>query len=158
MSPAHRLYAVQEAAIGAVINGVLSLVFALIVFHGVPRIAASALIFDAIPQNFMVALMSMAVPTLLTRRRVAAGAITSLPAPGFALPRMVGVRALLVAVSVATIAWLAHALLMPVLLPHGAPFGPVLVGKTFYGALLGALMTLLAVRHALADRLDGKTS
>lgn len=148
-------YLRQEAAIGAAITAVLSLVFTLLMFGRtaqVPVFGANGLIVDAIPQNFFGALMCVLVPTALTRKRLRAGKIA--PAPTrLRLPRSLFARALLIA----AIAAVAGALLVLALLAGGPshwPFVPVLVAKIAYGALLGGIIGGLAVRTALADMPD----
>ncbi|GJG88067.1 hypothetical protein tb265_32480 [Gemmatimonadetes bacterium T265] len=151
LTPAHRRYLRAESALSAAINGAISVGFVLAVFHGQPRVGADALVRDALPQSFMVALMGSAVPTLVTRRRLRAGAVAPLPVAGAAMPANVAVRAVLIAVPVAVVAVAAHWLLLPRLLSAAVPFGRVLAGKALYGALLGAGVTWFAVRAALAD-------
>jgi hypothetical protein len=150
-TPAQRRYLRVEAAISVGINAAMSIAFVLLVFHDQARVAVGALVRDALPQSFMVALMSTAVPTLLTRRRLRAGAVAPLPRSGLGLPANVAVRSLSIALLVVALAGVAHWLLLPRLLPAAVPFGSVLVGKAVYGGLLGAAVTLVAVRAALGD-------
>lgn len=152
MSPAHRRYLLAETVIAAVINAVLSVAFFFLVFGRaatVPVAGAGGLIVDALPQSFMVAAMSTMVPTLLTRRRVAAGKIGPLPS-GPRLPRHGLMRALAVGMAVAAVAGLAHLLVLPLTAAHWT-FVNALGFKIVYGALLGAAVAAVAVRAALAD-------
>lgn len=151
MMPAHRRYLRAEAVIGAAVNAAISVVFVLAIFHGQPRVAVSALVLDALPQSFMVALMGSAVPTLITRRRLRAGAVAPLPPSGLTYPANVVARSVLIALVVAALAGVAQWLLLPRLLPPTVPFGAVVAGKAIYGGLLGAGVALLAVRAALGD-------
>ena len=138
--------------IAAIINAVLSIVFVLVVF-GAPRTVAvgggRGLIVDAVPQTLMIALMSMLVPTLLTRRRLAAGRIAPLPGRS-RRPRNVLIRSVLVALVAAAIAWIVHATLLPLTGPLW-PFLPALLFKATYGAMLGAAIARYAVIAALMD-------
>lgn len=148
-------YLRQEAAIGAAITAVLSLVFTLIMFGRtaqVPVFGAGGLIADAIPQNFFGALMCVVVPTIVTRRRLrlrqVAPATAAIRLPAALLPR---------ALLVAAIAAGTGTLLALVVLAAGPsqwPLWPVLTAKTAYGALLGAAVGGLSVRVALADASD----
>ncbi|GHH22091.1 hypothetical protein GCM10008023_31760 [Sphingomonas glacialis] len=152
MTPAHRRYVRTEMAIAAVINAALSAVFVWLAFGGeavVPVLGWRGLAVDTVPQSLMVALMSCLVPTLLTRRRLAAGRVTAL-SRGRRWPRHALVRALLVAVPIAALAGLVGAAVLP-LTGSSWPLGAVAVLKPLYGALLGAIIARLAVLLALGD-------
>lgn len=147
MTPAHRRYILVETLVSAGINAVLSIVFTLLVFGGERLVAVPALVRDALPQSFMITLMAWLVPSLLTGRRLRAGAIA--PLPGRAPRGHVAVVSLLAAVVVAAVAGAVHWAVLPVLLPPAVPFGAVLAGKAVYGALLGAVVTRVALARAL---------
>lgn len=69
-------YVLRETAIGSVVNGAISAGFYFAIFHGqdAPAVwGARGLVLDCLPQGGMIGLMSVLVPTLLTRRRVIAG-------------------------------------------------------------------------------------
>ena len=151
LTPAHRRYLRAEAAISAAVNAALSVVFVLALFHGPARVAVGGLVRDALPQSFMIALMGSAVPTLLTRRRLRAGGVAPLPRGGLPLPANLAARSLLIALVVAGVAAALQWWLLPRLLPPAVPFGAVLAGKAVYGGLLGAGVTLVALRAALGD-------
>ncbi|MET3761699.1 hypothetical protein [Sphingomonas sp. UYEF23] len=152
MTPAQRRYVRTEMAIAAVINAALSAVFVWLAFGGqavVPVLGWRGLAVDTVPQSLMVALMSCLVPTVLTRRRLAAGRVTALSA-GRRWPRHALVRALLVAVPIAALAGLAGVAVLPLTGPSWS-FGAVAALKPLYGALLGAIIARLAVLLALGD-------
>lgn len=148
VTDAHRRYLTTEAAVSAGVNAALSVVFVLLAFGGMAAVGVPALVADAVPQSFMITLMASLVPALLTRKRLARGAI----APLRGRPRSGGVVmvSLLSAAVVAALAWGLHLALLPLLSPAAVPFGAVLAGKAVYGALLGAGVSLIAVRRALA--------
>lgn len=152
MTDAQRRYVRTEMIVAAIINAVLSIVFLLIVFGGQETIAVSGrggLVIDAIPQTLMIVLMSMLVPTLLTRRRLAAGRI----APLVGVPRWphnVLLRSILAATVAAAVAWILHAALMP-LTAVSWSFQTALWFKTAYGAILGATVARFAIAAALTD-------
>ncbi len=157
MNRSQRRYVLQEAAIGAAITAVLSLVFTLVMFGGtayVPVFGGGGLIVDALPQNFFGALMCVLVPTLLTRKRLRSRQIAPARAPAsIRLPAPLLPRALLVAaIAAAAGTLLAWALLASA--PSYLPFLPVLAAKVAYGAMLGAVTGGVAVRVALADLVD----
>lgn len=152
MTNAHRRYLAIEAGIGAAINGVLSLGFVFLMFGRllqVPVFGAGGLIVDAVPQSFMVGLMSALVPTLLTRRRVASGAVAPSGVP-VRLPRHPIARAVMLAAAATVLGVGVQAAVLA-----GGPeywdFAAVALGKTVYGMALGAVMTVFAARAALGD-------
>lgn len=152
MTPAHRRYFAIEMAIAAVINAVLSAGFVFLVFGGQDRVTVlglSGLVVDAAPQSFMVALMSCLVPTLLTRRRVAAGAVAPMPRV-FDVSRRLAVRAFVLAATTAILAVAVQAVLLP-RFGQVWSFRCVLAFKCVYGAFVGAGIAALSIRLALGD-------
>lgn len=147
MTAAQRRYLRFEAAIAAVINGVLSAIFVLATFGGRLDVTNAELVRDAAPQTFFVAMFTILVPGLLTRRRIRAGVIAPLPqARGRRVP--IVLRALLVAAGVTVIAVGLHAALLPRL--HGGWFLPgLLLYKVAYGAALGAVIARLTLPSEL---------
>lgn len=155
MTRAHRRYIAGEMALGAVINMVLSGAFVFLVFGGradAPVAGWVGVAADAVPQSFMIALMSCIVPTVLTRRRLALGAVAPL-AGRSRLPRSVSLRAMLVAVIVAIVAGAVQAALLPITGDRWS-FATILSFKLIYGAVLGACVAGYAVRAALGDRIE----
>lgn len=152
MTDAQRRYVRTEMIVAAIINAVLSIVFLLIMFGGQQTIAVGGrggLVVDAVPQTLMIVLMSVLVPTLLTRRRLAAGRIAPLTGtPRW--PRNVLLRGMLAATVAAAIAWILHAALMPLTGANWA-FQTALSFKTAYGAILGATVARFAITAALTD-------
>ncbi len=142
-------YIAIEAAVSAAINAVLSIAFTLAVFGGTRLVPASDLAFDAIPQTFMVALMATLVPTVLTQKRLKTGRVARMTHLSLGLPRSVVGRSLLVALLLAAFAWALHQGLLP--MDASFAFANVLMVKTLYGALLGAMVTAFAVRVALGE-------
>lgn len=152
MTAAQRRYVRSEMIVAAIINAILSIAFTLIVFGGQPMVAVSGrggLIIDAVPQTLMIALMSMLVPTLLTRRRLAAGRVAALPGRA-RWPHNLIIRSVLVAAVAAAVAWVLHATLMPSTGPTWR-LPPALLFKATYGAILGAVIARFAVVSALSD-------
>jgi hypothetical protein len=150
----HRRYLLVETLISAVINSVLSLFFAWVVFGrlGMIELAGPAgLAVDFLPQTFMVALMSTLVPTLLTRKRVRQAQIAALATAPWKLPGNLLLRALLVAVVAVLVLGGAAMLLTPVFVTGPIPRNSAFVLKVVYGALISVPITMLALRCALAD-------
>lgn len=155
MTPAQRRYLRTEVAIAAIINAALSAAFVWLTFGGqaiVPVLGWRGLAADAIPQSLMVALMSCLVPTVLTRRRIAAGQVAPLLSER-RWPRHALVRALVVAVPIAAMAGLAGMAVLP-LTGSAWSFATVAAVKLLYGALLGGMIARLAVTLALKDLPD----
>lgn len=144
-------YVRRETLVSILINGVLSLVFFLIVFGTatmVPSRGLHGLAVDFIPQSFMIALMSTLVPGALTLRRVRAGTLprSSLPSrlPAKLVPRalLVAVLAVLIGAGIAgTVVWFAA--------PDTLGWLPALLIKLAYGGLLAAITTPPGLRAAL---------
>lgn len=150
MNPAARRYIAIETAISAGINAGLSLAFTLLVFggQGMLDLSARAVLLDMLPQGFMVAFMATLVPTLLTRRRMAAGGV--LPLPGAPVrPHYAVLRALAAGI----LAGAAGTGLFALLGRHAiVPLAAFVAAKPLYGALLAAIITPLALHAALRDR------
>jgi len=153
MTPAQAAYLRRETLISAAINCALSVVFTFLAFGGQTRIGWPALAWDALPQSFAIALMATLVPTMLTRKRLVAGTVASLPANGGKRLHNAWLRALIVAIGTTAVAGLLHYLLLP-LGPADWSFAAVLAYKSVYGALLGAAIGHVAVRSALTGRIS----
>ena len=81
MTKFQRRYVATETLISMAINCAISVGMFVLLFGGRAEISLKGLdgaLIDFIPQTFMIALMSLVVPTLLTRRRVARGRIGSI--------------------------------------------------------------------------------
>lgn len=137
-----RRYVLMETAISAAINAVLSVIFALVVFGtGTVDLGARATWLDMAPQSFMVALMGTLVPTLLTRRRVAAGRLAATVGAG---------NVAIASLATAAVAAIIGVALYAVLVPAGVLAAWLFVlGKAIYGAALAAVVTPLALRRLL---------
>ena len=148
-------YILVETAISMVINAAISACFAWLVFGGRADIAlwgAGGLAFDFVPQTFMIAMMSVVVPTMLTRRRIGAGAVRPRRGPPSRLPSNLFVRALLVAL-VATVA-LGGVATAALAATWSGPVGftAALPLKIAYGAAVALVVTPFALKAALGDR------
>lgn len=145
-------YVLVETFIGMVINAAISAGFAFLVFGGRAAVGlwgADGLALDFVPQTFMVALMSALVPSLLTRRRIAAGAIRA-GGPPSPLPRNLLLRALLLALLATILLGGVATLILALVLNGPVPFWTLLPFKIAYGAFVAALITPMALRAALA--------
>ena len=150
----HRRYVAIEATIGAVISGVLSVAFCVLIFGRASRVSAfgtHSLAVDALPQTFMITLMASLVPTLLTRARVRRGTQMAWHGVSVRLPRNVALRAVLVAMAVTVVGGIATCACL-FAGPSDYASQTVLVAKTVYGILLGGGVAAFATRLALSDQ------
>ncbi|SFK40055.1 hypothetical protein [Caulobacter sp. UNC279MFTsu5.1] len=146
-----RSYILVETGVSVAINAALSAGFTWLLFHGRAPIAPfgeRGFAADFPVQTFMVALMSVLVPSLIARARLRAGRLTAAPplwvgrwplwarALGLAVPAAIGLGGLAMAA-----ASLAGPLSLPALLAF----------KTLYGAVLAAVVTPWALRATLAE-------
>jgi hypothetical protein len=154
MSPALRAYVVKETAISIVINSVLSAFFVWLMFGGrtqVPLWGVGNLAFDFVPQTFMISLMSVLVPSALTRKRRRAGAVGSCEPVLSWLPRNLPLRALLAAVGGVLLFASLGTLLLAALAPDPLPMASVWPMKIVYGALVAVIVTPLALCVTLGE-------
>lgn len=149
MTTAHRRYVAIEALIGAAISAVLSIVFVLLLFGGLDRVPTRALIGDALAQGFFVGLMATLVPTLLTRRRLARGAVMPAAAPPTRWPSRLPPRALLAGIASALLG-VALTALLPLAGIVDLSLATVLVAKALWGFMVGGIVATMMTRIALA--------
>jgi hypothetical protein len=159
MRRAHMRYVALETSIGMAINGILSMGLTYVLFQAhvpIPGIGP-ALLRDFAIQSFIVALASVLVPTLLTRRRCHRGTLQGLER-GPDWERRAGwfsnllLRALLIAgcataIGVALLYWGV----LPQLSPADFTLSSFLEFKGAVGALVAFAVTPIAVLMALAD-------
>ena len=146
-------YLAVETAGSGVVNGILNFAAAFALFHGrsrVPATGPASLLRDLIGETFLVTALSILVPTLVARRRRRAG---TLPVSTGRRPKPPNLylRALVAGLICTCACMPFNALLLPRIFPDGVSFRNVLLYKTLYGTVLGAIATLLAVRRALHE-------
>jgi hypothetical protein len=140
----YRRFLMIEAATSGVINAALSVAFALPIFLGketIPPMGARGFGPDFLIQTFMVTLMGVTVPSLIVRKRLRDGRL-----PEFVSSETgpLWKRALLGAL-LATVLVGGAAMALSSLSP-ALPFMTLLPMKAVYGGLLGATVTIWAVR------------
>jgi small-conductance mechanosensitive channel len=155
----HVLYVTLETTIGMAINAILSMGLAYAMFEAhVPMPGdGSALLRDIGMQCFIVALASVVVPTLLTRRRCHGGTIQTLERrPGW--ERRAGwsdnilLRGLLIAACATAIGVaLLHWAILPQLAPARFTISAFVALKGTVGAVVAFAVTPIAVHLALGD-------
>jgi hypothetical protein len=150
-----RRYIAIETAISVVINVGFSVLFFFLVFGRTEQIALwgpGGFAFDYFPQTFMITLMSVIVPTILTRKRVIARKVArreSAFAPR--LPMNVVLRALLLAAVAAAVLGAVAVLITDNLWSGQPAHSDLRVLKMAYGAVVAAIMTPFALIAALSD-------
>lgn len=150
-----RRYIMIETLISMAVNAAFSAGFALLIFGGRAEIGLwgpDGLALDFAPQTFVIAMMSVLVPTALTRRRIRSGAL----APGRGAPsRLPGnllVRALLLALVATLLLGGTATALLAATWSGPLAFGAVLPLKIIYGAFVALAVTPPALRAAFQDR------
>jgi hypothetical protein len=146
-------YILVETLISIAINAAISAGFAFLVFGGRTGVAlwgAGGLALDFVPQTFMIAMMSVFVPTALTRRRIEAGAVRARNGRPSRLPRNLLLRALLVAAVATLLLGGAATAILAVSWTALLDFATLLPLKIAYGAIVALLVTPLALRAALS--------
>ena len=147
-------YILVETLISVAISAAISAGFASLVFGGRTAIelwGRTGLALDFVPQTFMIAMMSVLVPTALTRRRIAAGTIRATGGRPTRLPRNLPVRALLAAAGATLLLGGAATAVLAVSWTGPLGFAAVLSLKVAYGAIVALLVTPPALRAALRD-------
>jgi hypothetical protein len=148
-------YIARETMISMIINVGFSAAFFFLVFGRAQHIdlwGAHGFALDYFPQTFMITLMSVIVPTLITRKRLAGGRVARREsALGARLPRGVILRALLLA-AVACVTLAALAVLITASFWSDEPaYTNLLLLKLAYGAAVAAIMTPIALAAALSE-------
>ncbi len=152
MQAAATKYLTVETASSAVCNGLLNWLSAYALFHKrslIPTGGPTGLVRDSLGETFFVISLSILIPQLIARQRRRAG---TLPDAGDGHAIRTGnlyVRAFAVGLIVTLLCWAPNAFLLPRLLPDGASLHNVLLFKTLYGIVLGAIATYVALRRAL---------
>ncbi|MBI1684095.1 hypothetical protein [Caulobacter hibisci] len=153
MSLAHRRYVAVETAVSVVINIILSGAFTWLFFGGRTSIAYAGphgYGVDVFPQTFAIALMSVLVPSLLTRKRLASGKAQPLAGAGW-LPARLVLRAPLLAVAATTLLGGGFYGLGQFGLPQTVTVSTLLAIKLVYGALVAVVVTPIGLIAALKE-------
>lgn len=151
LTPEQKRYVAVETAIGIAIGVVLSAFFFWLVFGHDNRVLRRDLLLDAVPQSFMLTLMTVLVPTLITRKRVARGKITPIARAAIRLPANSLLRALMVAALVIVPGVLATAAFLILFGLDELTFPAAIWFKMLYGALLASIVAPIGLQAALAD-------
>ena len=146
-----RKYLTVETTSSFVVNALLNYGPAYLIFRNHPVVAMSGkggMLQDSVGETFIVAFLSYLVPALISRRRRKTG---KLPVSGMeSKPEgNAYLRALAVAAVFTAVLTGLNFLLLPRIFGGSVMLHTELVFKTFYGAVLGALASFLAIYRAL---------
>lgn len=152
--PRDQHYVAVETVISVIINVLISAGFMFLVFGRADSIdlwGPHGLALDFVPQTFMITLMSVVVPTLLTRKRLAGGQITRRTPRARQWPKNLALRAALLAVGMTLVLGSAATLLLASIWSGPLPFWHVFAGKLAYGALTAVIATPIGLLLALTE-------
>lgn len=160
MTGSQKRYIVRETLVGIILNIVVSAIFVWLMFHGLPRIGLwgmEGLAFDLVPTTFMITLMTTIALTFITRGRMRAGVVAPMRSIGPALHGFPPLRGLILGL-LFTIALVPPIIgVLAFLWRRDWSYGEVMGFKIVYGASLGAVVTPVVLRLALADG-EGRTA
>lgn len=153
-SPTLQRYVRKETLIGAVINALFSVLFVFLIFSGQSQIGITGeggLLIDSIPQGLAIGLMGAFFPSFLTRKRIKSGQVDvdTNAQSASKLPTHPFMRALLFALAGGVISLLLFVSLSALI--SSVSFTQALALKTVWGALLGGVVSYIALQFALRD-------
>ena len=141
----------KETLISAIINSVFSFGITYLVLGGAEVIEKQELVIDALPQSFFVTFFGVFIPTLLSRKKIKAGAIATLPYQKSFLPNNAFFRAVSMGLMAAIAGWLLHVVVLNGFGIEQLAINPVFVYKTLYGAVLSFVVTPIALLITLKE-------
>jgi hypothetical protein len=147
-------YIIGESAASGVVNGILNAAAAYFLFHGrglVPVAGPTGLVKDSIGETFLVVSLSYMVAALISRHRRRAGTLPTLGGSHATSPSNVYLWSFAMGIVFTCVLVPLNSLLLPRPFPNGLTFTEVTLFKTIYGAILGSIATLLAIRRALNE-------
>lgn len=146
-----RAYILKETVISIMINVLIGAAFFLGVFHGqspVPLWSSGGVVLDTLPQGFMVGLMSVLPPGIITRSRIRGGKLVAHSGPSGAAAislRSIFIMAVLAAIAGMICLTAIVALLSTLSGAAAIPFGLGLLLKPLAGGIEAAVITPLAI-------------
>ncbi len=150
----HGRYIAVETLIGAAINLAIGLIAGLIAAGGrasEPLLGGGGMLVDMVPETFMVAFMSVLIPTLLTRNRRRKGRVRAMAGGGRSRHPLL--RAAAAGLAATIVAMPILYLLLGAMPRAEWATGPVLLFKAVYAVLLSLAVTPPALRAALREPL-----
>ena len=147
-------YLAVESIGSGVVNGVLNCAAGWLIFHGrgrVPVHGPVGLIRDSIGETFLVAALSYMAAALISRHRRRSGTLPQTSTMHTRTAGNVYVWSFVVGVIFTCVLVPLNALLLPEVFPAGVSISSVVLFKTLFGAVLGALVTWIAISRALSE-------
>lgn len=144
----------KESLVSALINSAFSFGITRLLLGGEEIVVRQTLVIDALPQSFFVTFFGVCIPTLLTRKKVRAGKLPTLPYKKSWLPQIAFLRAILMGVVAALVGGLLHLVVLSGLQIEQLGIGTVYRYKTLYGAALSLVVTPIALLVALKETGD----
>ncbi len=147
-------YLAVESTGSGVVNGILNCAAAWLIFHGRGRIPVSGpvgLIRDSIGETFLVAALSYMAAALIARHRRHSGTLPHTSTMHTRTAGNVYLWSLLVGVMFTCVLVPLNALFLPRVFPSGVSIRSVILFKTLFGAVLGSLVTWIAISRALKE-------
>lgn len=149
----HRSYILRETVISVVINILIGVAFFVSKFHGQSQVAlwgAGGIVVDTLPQGFMVALMSVLPPSIITRSRIMGSKLVTRSGNSWVPPlRSILARALLTAIVGMICLTASVAMLSALSGAASMSFALGLVLKPLAGGVEAAVITPFAIRALL---------
>ena len=153
--PAAARYVALETTMSGLVNGVLNLAAAYALFHAQAPIPATSgphsLLRDSIGETFLVVALSMLVPSLITRNRRKAGVLPAVTDGQTHRAGNLYLEALALGLIFTVLGVSLNAVLLPRIFPHGVSLANVILFKTFYGVIFGAIATYIGLRRSLHE-------
>jgi len=141
----------NETGISAIINSAFSFGITYLLLGANEVVLRQELVIDALPQSFAVTLFGVFIPTLLTRKKIRAGKLATLPFRKIALPANAFFRAVLMGILAAIFGGLLHLVIFFGLQIEALGIATVFVYKTLYGAALSMVVTPIALLLVLQE-------
>lgn len=153
MTATQRVLAI-EAAISVIPNALFSALFVWLLFRdakAIPLWGTKGVAFDLVPTTFMLTLVTTIGLTLVIRARRRKGALHVADLGFPPLPRNVGARAVVLALSLSVLIVPVTVLALHLLWASNWSYAEMLAFKVAYGVMVGLVATPLVVLAALRD-------
>lgn len=154
MTSPYRRYIATETAVSIVINVLISALFMVLVFgrsNDIELWGGHGLAVDFIPQTFMIAAMSVLVPTLLTRQRIKRGVLVRSPGERPPLLANLALRVVVIAVALTVALGAIAVLILDASWTRPLGFWEAFPMKLLYGALVALIATPIGLYIALSE-------
>lgn len=155
MALSYRRYILTETTVSIVINVLISALFMALVFGRSTSIelwGGHGLAVDFIPQTFMIAAMSVLVPTLLTRQRLKRGVLARNPGAATRYPSSLTLRVVVIAIVLTLTLGAVGVLILDVIWTGPLRFWQAFPMKLLYGGVVASIATPIGLYIALSER------